>query len=500
MAVRVRFAPSPTGYLHIGGARTALFNFLFARHYQGKLLLRIEDTDQKRNDELSTRTILEGLRWLGIVHDEGPYFSSQRLDLYRACARRLEESGRAYWREDPGKGRALVFRIERTRVEWDDLVHGPSVRDLTVEPDLVILKSDGFPTYNFAVVVDDHDMGITHVLRADEHYPNTPKQIQLYRALGWEPPRFGHVPLIFDPQGRKISKREKYDFPVTVEEARLAGYLPEAVVNFLALLGWSPGENRELLTLEEMIRLFDERRIENHPARFLTAKLKSFNKHYLKLKSPEEIVALCRPYLSGEVARSIQKEMADLKLWLEHPPQDASERQAEARRERLALLARCLPGIEGYDLSGVPEAKVRRAVLQQQERLERLPDIVPLTRFVFAPRKELGFSEKDDAVRKHLVQNVRAEAALAAAERTLSDLRRRWGDDPPEGEIESALKASAAEGGFKPGEMFQPLRVALTGSDRSPPIHQTVGILGMDESLRRVGEARAFCKRAVEAL
>ncbi|HEY3226041.1 MAG TPA: glutamate--tRNA ligase family protein, partial [Planctomycetota bacterium] len=258
MTVRVRFAPSPTGDLHIGGVRTALYNFLFARHEKGTFVLRVEDTDQKRNREESLATIKEGLSWCGLAWDEGPHYQSLRLDRYRECAKQLEAAGRAYWQEDPDKGKALRFRIDRGPCRWPDVIHGESVMDTSADPDLVIIKSDGFPTYNFAVVVDDHDMKITHVLRADEHYPNTPKQISLYRALGWEPPLFGHMPLIFAPDGSKLSKREteKYramGLPVSVGECRKLGYLPEAVVNFLALLGWSPGNNVELMTLEEMI-------------------------------------------------------------------------------------------------------------------------------------------------------------------------------------------------------------------------------------------------------
>ncbi|HYE98299.1 MAG TPA: glutamate--tRNA ligase family protein, partial [Planctomycetota bacterium] len=201
MTVRVRFAPSPTGDLHIGGVRTALYNYLHARHEGGTFVLRIEDTDQARNREDSLKTIKEGLAWCGLAWDEGPHYQSLRLERYKECARQLEEKGRAYWKEDPEKGRALYFRIDRGRIGWKDLIHGEMAFDTSADPDLVVVRSNGYPTYNFAVVVDDHDMGITRVLRGDEHAPNTPKQIMLYRAFGWEPPEFGHMPLIFDPEG-----------------------------------------------------------------------------------------------------------------------------------------------------------------------------------------------------------------------------------------------------------------------------------------------------------
>jgi glutamyl-tRNA synthetase len=203
MTVRVRFAPSPTGYLHIGGARTALFNFLFARHEGGVFVLRVDDTDQTRNSDESLRTILDGMQWLGLAWDEGPHHQADRKERYLEAARELEAGGRAYWREDEGKGRALVHAIERGRIEWNDAIHGPSGMDTTNDNDLVILKSDGYPTYNFATVVDEHDFAITHVIRGDEHFSNTPKQISLFRALGWEQPVFAHVPLIYDPQGHR---------------------------------------------------------------------------------------------------------------------------------------------------------------------------------------------------------------------------------------------------------------------------------------------------------
>ena len=299
MAVKVRFAPSPTGDLHVGGVRSALYNFLFARANKGIFVLRIEDTDQKRNREESFASIKDGLEWCGLRWDEGPFYQSLRLDRYRECAKQLEEAGRAYWQEDPEKGKALYFRIDRGVCAWDDLIHGESRMDTTADPDLVIIKSDGFPTYNFAVVVDDHDMAITHVLRGDEHYSNTPKQIALYKALGWEPPRFGHLPLILAPDGSKFSKRDidKYHaigLPATVGECRSLGYLPEAIVNFLALLGWSPGKDVELMTLADMIGKFTLERVGNTPARFLVDKLQWMNGHYIKQAPVDRLVELCR--------------------------------------------------------------------------------------------------------------------------------------------------------------------------------------------------------------
>jgi len=434
MTVRVRFAPSPTGDLHIGGVRTALYNFLHARHEKGVFVLRIEDTDQQRNREDSLRTIKDGLAWCGIGWDEGPFYQSLRLDRYRECAAQLEKADRAYWKEDPDKGKALYFRIDRGRIGWKDLIHGEMAFDTSPDPDLVIVRSNGFPTYNFAVVVDDHDMGITRVLRGDEHAPNTPKQISLYRAFGWTPPEFGHMPLIFDPEGAKLSKREidKYrqiGLPVTVDECRRLGYLPEAIVNFLALLGWSPGKDVELMTMDDMIRLFTVDRIGSSPARFLVDKLQSMNGHYIRQSSLDRLVSLCRPYLEA-----------------------------------------------AYDLKGFPADTVREAVRQQQSRLKRLDEIVPITKFVFSPQVEYNPQAVETWLKanggKAILEELRGGlAAMPAIER-----------EP----VEALLKTVADKHGLKLGKVAQPLRVAVTGSDASPPMHETLGVIGKERVMARI--------------
>jgi glutamyl-tRNA synthetase len=437
MTVRVRFAPSPTGDLHIGGVRTALYNFLHARHEKGVFVLRIEDTDQQRNREDSLRTIKEGLAWCGIAWDEGPHYQSLRLDRYRELAKELEAKGRAYWKEDPEKGKALYFSIDRERIGWKDLIHGEMAFDTSADPDLVVIRSNGFPTYNFAVVVDDHDMNITRVLRGDEHAANTPKQISLYRAFGWTPPEFGHMPLIFDPDGAKLSKREidKYraiGLPVTVDECRRLGYLPEAIVNFLALLGWSPGNNLELMTMEDMARLFTVDRIGTTPARFLVDKLQFMNGHYIRKTPLDRLVELCRPFLEGKV-----------------------------------------------DLSKVPADTLREAVRQQQERLKRLDEIVPLTRWVFGADVELD----PKAVAKWL----KAEGAKAVLEELRAGLAgmERFEKEP----VEALLKSVAEKRGLKLGKVAQPLRVAVTGSDASPPMHETLSVIGKERVMARIDAA-----------
>jgi glutamyl-tRNA synthetase len=459
MSVKVRFAPSPTGYLHIGGARTALYNYLFARHHQGKLVLRIEDTDLKRNTEQSYRSITEGLSWLGIKFDEGPFYQSQRLELYKKYAAQLEASGRAYWREDPGKGRALVFKIDRTKIDWNDVVHGPSSRDISVDPDLVIVKSDGFPTYNFACVIDDHEMGITHIFRADEHYPNTPKQISLYRALGWEPPRFGHMPLIFDPKGAKISKRKKYDFPVTVEEARVMGYLPEALTNFVALLGWSPGNNIELMSMEEMIGYFTAERIGNTPAKFLVDKLNWMNKQYMKKVTPEDLVLRLRKW----------QEL--MEHFITHTPDiEGLQKTVEDLKPSYGL---------SKELLQQPEARLRRLIELHLERMDRLPDLVPLSKFAYRPQVEFDAAAVDKVLKKEGVSRI-----LTEVKATLSGL-----GEFRAAPIEESLKKLTEKLAVKFGQVAQPIRVAVTGSDKSPPIHDTLELLGKDATLARIDQA-----------
>ncbi|HEU4339907.1 MAG TPA: glutamate--tRNA ligase [Planctomycetota bacterium] len=442
MGIRVRFAPSPTGDLHVGGVRTALYNFLYARHEKGTFVLRIEDTDQKRNREESLATIKEGLAWCGLSWDEGPHYQSLRLERYRECAAILEKANRTYWQEDPEKGKALYFRIDRGPCTWDDLVHGPSKMDTTKDNDLVIIKSDGFPTYNFAVVVDDHDMFITHVLRGDEHYSNTPKQISLYRALGWEPPKFGHMPLIFAPDGTKLSKREteKYNamgLPVTVGDCRRLGYLPEAMVNFLALLGWSPGNDLELMTLPEMIEKFTIDRIGNTPAKFLVDKLLFMNSHYIKKTPLDKLIELCRPYLQAK-----------------------------------------------HDVSAIPAEKFRALVAQQQDRLKRLDEIVKLTDFYFDP-----IAYDPAAVEKWLTNG-----GFDVVRELKGELQRlsSFGKEP----VETLLKSMAERKKVKLGGVAQPLRVAVTGTAQSPPIHDVLDLLGKDRVLERIDRALALSVKA----
>src|SRR5262245_53769436 len=336
--VRVRFAPSPTGYLHVGGARTALFNWLFARRLGGTLVLRIEDTDAERSSPEMVEGILDGMRWLGLDWDEGPkvggqyapYFQSERLDRHRAMAARLVAQGSAYYcyctpeelkakreqgvekydrtcraltadevaaRETAGRARAVRVHVPAGVMRFEDLVHGPITFSGANIEDFVILRSDGQPTYHLSVVSDDVEMKITHVVRGDDHISNTPKQLLLYEAVGAPVPAFAHVPLILGPDKKRLSKRHG---ATSVMEYARQGYLPEAMVNFLALLGWSPGSgDREIFSREELASLFDLRGISGSSAVFNPEKLEWFNQQYIVTLAPEELTARIRPLLEA---------------------------------------------------------------------------------------------------------------------------------------------------------------------------------------------------------
>jgi glutamyl-tRNA synthetase len=282
VTVRVRFAPSPTGYLHVGGARTALFNWLYARHTGGTFLLRIEDTDKQRSTDEHTQVILDGLTWLGLDWDETLVFQGANLARHQAAADRLLAEDKAYLDEG-----AIRFRIPTSEIAWDDAVHGRITFRGDDLKDFVILRSDRTPIYNFAVVVDDHHMAITHVLRGDDHISNTPKQIALYQALGWDLPVFGHVPMINGPDGKKLSKRHG---ATAIGDYQHLGILPAAMRNFLALLGWSPGGDREIMTLAQMIELFTLDGVQKKAAVFDTTKLEWMNGQYLSAIAPEELL------------------------------------------------------------------------------------------------------------------------------------------------------------------------------------------------------------------
>ncbi len=291
--IRVRFAPSPTGYLHIGGSRTALFNWLYAKAKQGTFILRIEDTDAARSQKEYLDEILDSLKWMGFNWDE-LYYQSQRFDIYREFADRLLKEGQAYVEKTEGKGEAVIFKVLPKKIKINDIIRGEIEFDTEVIKDQVLIKSDGTPTYNFACVVDDAAMNITHVIRGDDHISNTPKQVILYEALGFALPKFAHLPLILSKEGGRLSKRKG---ATAISDYRKMGYLPQAMVNYLLLLGWSPGGNREVIDINEAIKLFDVKNINTTAAVLDLDKLDWMNNQYLKKADPEKLADELIPFL-----------------------------------------------------------------------------------------------------------------------------------------------------------------------------------------------------------
>ncbi len=440
MKVRVRFAPSPTGYLHIGGARTALFNWLYARHTGGTFILRIEDTDAARNSEEAVRVILDGLRWLGLEWDEGPltaeatgpskgecgpYFQSQRRENYQRRVEALLSRGLAYEKEG-----AIRFKMDRQPTVIDDLVVGRVVRELTdreaVDPDFVIVRSDGQPVFHFVNVVDDLDMGVTHVIRGEDHLSNTAKHIALFKAFGVSPPHYAHIPLILNGDGSKMSKR---DTGASLTHYMENGYASEAVVNYLCLLGWSPKNNREKMPLAEVIESFDLPQILRHNARFDMEKLN---------------------WLNGEYVR----EMADDRFY---------EMSVHA-------LARA-----GLDTNKFPLSYVKAGLDTCRGKFRVFSELASYGGFYFTDQ----LSTNAEAVAQHFIPEnrprvTRLREALAALD--------PFDADP----IGETFKAVAKEVGVKTGVLVHPARLALTGSTAGPSLYHLIAILGKTKSLSRL--------------
>jgi glutamyl-tRNA synthetase len=421
MTIRVRFAPSPTGYLHVGGARTALFNWLFARKEGGQFLLRIEDTDKARSTDDHTQVILDGLQWLGLDWDESPIFQGARLVRHQQVADQLLKEGKAYMEED-----AIRLRVPPGELSWDDAVHGRiSFKGEDIR-DFVILRSDRSPLYNFAVVVDDIDMKITHVLRGDDHISNTPKQIAVYRALGQMTPIFGHVPMIHGPDGKKLSKRHG---ATAVGDYQHLGILPEAMRNFLALLGWSPGGDREIMSKEELRSLFSLDGILKKPAVFDTTKLEWMNGQYLTAKSAEELYPLVKP------------ELAKL------------------------------------GLNGNRDA-VLKVITAVKTRSRTTLDVARQV----AVRLDERFVTLDEKAQKEIAKDPTGyRASLAASIIALTN--------PPDwspASLEKVLRDLAEERNVAAGKIFQPIRIALTGGTVSEPVNELLSVVGKEAALRRL--------------
>ena len=427
--VRVRFAPSPTGSLHVGNVRTALYNWLFTRHESGKFLLRIEDTDRERSSEESLQSILKDLTWLGLDWDEEPVSQSQRLDLYREYARRLQEKDLAYESADAEKGVAIRFRVPEGSTRVDDLVYGPVNFDNATIEDFVIIKSDGFPTYNFACVVDDAETRISHVIRGEGHLSNTPKQVLICQVLGLERPAFAHLPMILGPDGSPLGKRHG---ATSVAEYRARGILPEALLNFLALLGWSPGDDREVLTVEEMVETFTLERVSKTSSRFDEEKLAWLSAQHMKQAPPEHIISLAQELLD-EQSRALSPEG-----W--HMLVDLYRERARSVGELVERAAYVLQDEVAYDPDSVAKVLAKDGVA---DRLRRAAD------------------------------------RLAAL------------DSFDEAALEQVLRGLAEELGVGFGKVAQPIRVAVTGTQVSPPIFGTLAVVGRERAVERLRRAAA---------
>ncbi|MCI0407891.1 MAG: glutamate--tRNA ligase [Acidobacteria bacterium] len=468
MSVRVRFAPSPTGYLHVGGARTALFNWLFARRQEGTFILRIEDTDVERSREEMTEAILEGMRWLGLSWDEGPFYQSQRRDRHKETGRKLAASGHAYacfcppaelkerreeaerkgvaWKYErvclalpaeeverriaSGAPHALRFRVPEGTTTWEDRVHGSTAFANETLEDFVLLRSDGTPTYHLSVVSDDVGMRISDVIRGDDHLSNTPKQILLYQALGMPTPTFAHLPLILGPDKKRLSKRHG---AVAVTEYREAGYLPEALFNFLALLGWSPGDGREFLPREELVRLFSFDGVGKKGAVFDEQKLQWLNSQYIQAMP----VAVIR--------ESIRSELQAKGLW------DPS-----------------LEGDRGAWFEQVVE------ILKARSR--KLSDLARDCAIFLGERIEFS----SEAVAKHLQDS--------ATIQRMKELRTALAEVEPfdEASTEQSLRKVAERLGIAAAKLIHPLRVALTGQAISPGVFAVLVLVGRERALQRI--------------
>ncbi len=478
--VRVRIAPSPSGHLHVGTARTAVYNWLFAKHHHGTFILRIEDTDRERSFPEMVESIQESLKWLGLEWDEGPYFQSQRGDLHREWVERLAQSGGAYYcyctpeelaakreqaqkaklplqydrhcrdlteadrarLEAEGRTGVLRLRIPDGDTTFTDLVYGELTRSNDELDDFICARTNGSPMYNFACVIDDHDMRISHVIRGNDHITNTYKQILIYRALGLTPPQFAHLPLNLGKDRKKISKREG---ATSVVEYRDMGFIPEAIVNFLSLLGWSPGDDREVMSRDELIEAFSLDRVNPSNPVFDLQKLEWMNGEYIRKMDPNDLLKRLTPILM-EAGLATRLEIETRWPWM------------------------------------------IKMVLSLQERLHRLNDIVEMGAFYFQDR----FDYHAKGVKKHFSHpGVAGELMLLSAEFEKIPV-----DQFTSERAEEALRQLAEQLQQSPAELIHPLRLALTGSIAGPGVFVIAELVGRDSCIQRIARAVEFVKAA----
>ncbi len=495
MSVRVRFAPSPTGYLHLGGARTALFNWLFARQQHGKFILRIEDTDEVRSTDEAVLQIIHGLQWLRMEWNEGPkttieehklvikekgkygpYFQMKRLDLYRKYAERLIKDGKAYHcyclyeeleemrkkaleekkppkydgrcrnltPEDEKKfieqGRKPVVRFKTPHegvTEFQDIVRGKVSFENHLLDDFVMLKSNGTPTYNFAVVVDDHEMEISHVIRGDDHISNTPRQILLYQAFGWKKPQFAHIPMILGPDGARLSKRHG---ATSLEYYENEGYLPEAMVNYLALLGWATEDSQQIFTTDELITKFSLERCAKSAAIFDPKKLLWMNGEYIRKMTSEKLTFEAFPFISREEL--------------------VGDRKYEEIEESVRMA-------------------LTRSISLEQEKIKLLKNIPNLIKYML--KEDLEDKDYEEEAKEKVLKLKGVKQILLACRDRLARL-----EDFSEEKIEKVIRNYATETGKKTSEVFHPMRVAVSGRTRGPGLFALLSFLGKERALKRI--------------
>ncbi|MGO0058721.1 glutamate--tRNA ligase [Brevibacillus fluminis] len=477
---RVRYAPSPTGHLHIGGARTALFNYLLARRNGGKFIVRIEDTDQTRNIENAAEKQMENLKWLGVEWDEGtdvggphaPYRQMERLDIYRKYIDQLLAEGKAYYCyatkeeldaereeqlargetprilekhrnvtaeqraqfEQEGRVPSIHFLVPDDRVYVvNDVIRGQVTFESKEMGDFVICRPDGIPTYNFAVVIDDYLMDITHVIRGEEHLSNTPRQLMIYEAFGWEPPQFAHLALILNQDGKKMSKRDESIIQF-IEQYRDLGFLPQAIVNFIVLLGWSPGGEEEIFQKEELIKLFSLERVNKSPAVFDTIKMNWMNNHYIKQESVDKITELCLPHL--QKAGFIEEELSPERYeWVRGI--------VELHQEKMSYCAQIVPLAALFFLNDVVYDEDAKSVVIE----EQVPQVL-------------------SALKNHIINSAEYNVDT----------------------IQAILKSVQKETGHKGKALFMPVRVAATGQIHGPDLVKSLYLLGKERVLSRIDQ------------
>lgn len=434
--IRVRFAPSPTGYLHIGGVRTALFNYLYARSVGGKFLLRIEDTDRERSKPEFEKEILTSLEWLGLKWDEPFPRQSEKLEKYRALAAELVSKGLAYEEKGEGGKTAVKFKMPKQKTVVHDLVHGEIASDTSLFDDLVIIKSDGYPTYHWACVIDDHDMEISHVIRGDDHISNTPRQILLFEAMGWKPPKYAHLPLIMGADGTPLSKRHG---AVSLTQFREDGYLPEGLLNYLALLGWGTEGNQEIYSLDELIKKFSLKRINKNNARFNSEKLDWINAQHLK-KIPE----------------------AD-------------------------YLARMTAFYEKTEFKKIPAERWKQLVFLYRSRIKTFKD--------FGEQAACFLDEKinyEPVMAASYLDNKPLKRHLESWVESVGEETDVFFDDPKK--IEDKTRENAAGWGIEAKDLIHPLRFALTGRTVSPGLFELMSAMGKDGCVVRIKKFLQFGK------